>query len=124
MSREVRPQQLSAPRAGTLRGVVRAAEAYTPQAAENKAGQRRRRPKHRKLERDPGLCDHVLAELRRRWSPEQIARRLPRVFPDQPERRLCHETIYQALYVQPRGELRREHRRRRCAHGRARRAPA
>jgi transposase, IS30 family len=80
---------------------------YMPQAAENKAARRRRRPKVRKLERDPGLFDHVLAELRRRWSPEQIARRLPRVFPDQPERRLCHETIYQSLFVQPRGELRR-----------------
>ena len=80
---------------------------YFPHKAERKAAQRRRRPQARKLERDPGLFDHVLAELRRRWSPEQIARRLPRVFPDQPERRLCHETIYQSLFLQPRGELRR-----------------
>jgi IS30 family transposase len=43
-----------------------------------------------------------------RWSPEQIVRRLHRDFPDQPGMRVCHETIYQALYVQGRGELRRE----------------
>jgi transposase, IS30 family len=80
---------------------------YGPHAAETKAAQRRRRPKARKLESDPVLFEHVLGELTRRWSPEQIAHRLPRVFPEQPERRLCHETIYQTLYVQPRGELRR-----------------
>jgi IS30 family transposase len=80
---------------------------YGPHAAQSKAARRRARPKPRKLESDPTLFDHVVAELRRRWSPEQIAHRLPRVFPEQPERRLCHETIYQTLYVQPRGELRR-----------------
>ena len=89
------------PRATYLPGAT-----YLPHAAEAKAARRRRRPQQRKLERDPGLFDHVIAELRRRWSPEQIARRLPRVFPDQPERRLCHETIYQTLFLQPRGELR------------------
>jgi IS30 family transposase len=82
------------------------ASRYLPHAAEQKAARRRQRPQARKLERDPGLFDHVIGELRRRWSPEQIARRLPRVFPDQPERRACHETIYQSLFVQPRGELR------------------
>jgi transposase, IS30 family len=80
---------------------------YGPHAAERKAARRRQRPKPRKLERDPTLWGHIVAELGRRWSPEQIAHRLPRVFPEQPERRLCHETIYQMLYVQPRGELRR-----------------
>jgi IS30 family transposase len=80
---------------------------YGPYAADRKAAEARARPKPRKLETDPGLWDHVVGELRRRWSPEQIAHRLPRVFPEQPERRLCHETIYQTLYVQPRGELRR-----------------
>jgi len=80
---------------------------YGPHAAEAQAVGRRARPKARKLERDPVLWAHVLAELKKRWSPEQIAHRLPRMFPDQPHRRLCHETIYQTLYVQPRGELRR-----------------
>lgn len=42
------------------------------------------------------------------WSPEQIARRLPIDFPDDDTMRISHETIYQALFVQGRGVLRRE----------------
>jgi len=44
----------------------------------------------------------------RAWSPEQIAHRLPLDFPDDPTMRISHEAIYQALYVQGRGALRRE----------------
>jgi len=44
----------------------------------------------------------------RAWSPEQIARRLPLEFPTDPTMRISHEAIYQALYVQGRGALRRE----------------
>jgi len=44
----------------------------------------------------------------RAWSPEQIAHRLPLEFPDDPTMRISHEAIYQALYVQGRGALRRE----------------
>ncbi|HEY2947786.1 MAG TPA: IS30 family transposase, partial [Micromonosporaceae bacterium] len=50
----------------------------------------------------------VLAKLRRRWSPRQIARWLAMMFPNRPELRVSHETIYQALYVQSRGNLRAE----------------
>ena len=50
----------------------------------------------------------VLAKLRRRWSPRQIARWLATMFPNRPELRVSHETIYQALYVQSRGNLRAE----------------
>ncbi|HZT64659.1 MAG TPA: IS30 family transposase [Acidimicrobiales bacterium] len=42
------------------------------------------------------------------WSPEQIAKRLPVDFPDDESMRISHEAIYQALYVQGRGALRRE----------------
>ena len=42
------------------------------------------------------------------WSPEQIARRLRHDFPDDKTMRISHEAIYQALYVQGRGALRRE----------------
>ncbi len=42
------------------------------------------------------------------WSPEQIANRLPVDFPDDASMRISHEAIYQALYVQGRGALRRE----------------
>jgi IS30 family transposase len=44
----------------------------------------------------------------RAWSPEQIARRLRLDFPDEAPMRISHEAIYQALYVQGRGALRRE----------------
>jgi IS30 family transposase len=44
----------------------------------------------------------------RSWSPEQIARRLPVDYPDDETMRVSHEAIYQALYVQGRGALRRE----------------
>jgi IS30 family transposase len=42
------------------------------------------------------------------WSPQQIARRLPVDFPDDETMRISHEAIYQALFVQSRGALRRE----------------
>ncbi len=42
------------------------------------------------------------------WSPEQISRRLPMDFPDDESMRVSHEAIYQALYIQGRGALRRE----------------
>jgi IS30 family transposase len=43
-----------------------------------------------------------------KWSPQQIAATLKRVFPDEPERHVSHETIYTAIYAQPRGELRKQ----------------
>jgi hypothetical protein len=42
------------------------------------------------------------------WSPEQIANRLPVDFPDDESMRISHEAIYQALYVESRGALKRE----------------
>ena len=50
----------------------------------------------------------VLTMLSWRWSPQQIAATLKRVYPDEPERHVSHETIYTAIYAQPRGELRRQ----------------
>jgi len=44
----------------------------------------------------------------RAWSPEQISARLKIDFPDDPSMRISHEAIYQALYVQSRGALKRE----------------
>ena len=46
--------------------------------------------------------------LRERWSPEQIPGALRYCYPDEPEKRVSHETIYNALYVMPKGELRTE----------------
>jgi len=50
----------------------------------------------------------VLTLLSWKYSPQQIAGTLKRVFPDDPSRQVSHETIYTAIYAHPRGELRRE----------------
>ena len=61
-----------------------------------------------KLEANPRLAAYVVANLEQLWSPEQIEQRLITEFPDDPEMRVSHETIYQSLYVQGRGALRKE----------------
>ena len=81
---------------------------YRPHAAQDRADKRRPRPKTGKIAACPELRDHVQGMLDDRCSPEQISRRLHRDHPDRPELHVTHETIYQALYVQGRGELRRE----------------
>jgi IS30 family transposase len=86
----------------------RAGFRYGPHAADRAARARRARPKPRKLATDSVLWAHVLDRLRVRWSPRQIAKTPADVFPDQPQRRVSHETVYQTLYLQGRGELRRE----------------
>jgi transposase, IS30 family len=82
--------------------------AYRPHAAQARADARRPRPKPGRFTGNPQLRDLVQSGLERKWSPEQISQDLRRRFPDQPEMQVCHETIYRALYVQGRGELRRE----------------
>lgn len=81
---------------------------YRPHAAQARAEARRPRPKPGKISQNRELRDYVQARLERRWSPEQIACSLRRDHPGRPEMHVTHETIYQALYVQGRGELRRE----------------
>ncbi|MGW5707445.1 IS30 family transposase [Amycolatopsis japonica] len=81
---------------------------YRAVSAQHAAEERATRPKTAKLAADPVLRQVVQDRLDRKWSPRQIARRLVLEFPDQPEMRVSHETIYQALYVQGRGALRRE----------------
>jgi IS30 family transposase len=85
-----------------------AAGVYRPFAADRLATARRCRPRPGKLASDPELRQFVQDRLDTRWSPEQISQALRSRFPDDPRRRVVHETIYQALYVQGRGELRRE----------------
>jgi transposase, IS30 family len=78
---------------------------YRARVGQDRAEANLKRPKPRHLESRPALRDEVVARLTQRHSPEQIAGRLPEDFPDDPEMWVSHETIYQALYVQPRGEL-------------------
>jgi transposase, IS30 family len=79
---------------------------YRPVAAHQRAWQAARRPKPCKLA-DPRLRAEVSAKLERLWSPQQIAAWL-RQHDDASLGSVSHETIYKSLYVQGRGELRRE----------------
>jgi IS30 family transposase len=81
---------------------------YQVFAAERRAQEQAARPKATKFASSPRLTAQVSAWLLRRWSPQQIAARLREEFPDDPEMWVSHETIYLTLFVQTRGELRRE----------------
>jgi IS30 family transposase len=83
-------------------------QGYRPIPAHRAALKATARPHVRKLDANQRLWEWVVGKLRLEWSPQQIARRLVEEFPDDAEMRVSHETIYQTLYVQGRGELRRE----------------
>jgi len=96
-------------------------EHYRAWRAHDRAYACARRPKQAKLA-CPRLAGQVIEWLEEWWSPEEIARRLLIEFPDDPMMRVSHETIYQSIYVQGRGELSRELAR--CLRtGRAKRRP-
>jgi transposase, IS30 family len=82
---------------------------YRPMAAHRQAWHAGRRPKPTKLGCRPALCARVTADLEALWSPAQIARRLAVEAADGATLGVVSaETIYKSLYVQGRGELRRE----------------
>ena len=81
---------------------------YRPFTAHRLAVGRRARSGRGKLLRDLVLREFVVDRLQKRWSPEQIAAALRRQFPEEPERHLVPETIYQAVYRPELGGLCRE----------------
>jgi IS30 family transposase len=81
---------------------------YRAALAQAKSDARARRPKPAKLAGASALRAYVQDQLIHGWSPEQIRGRLVQDFPDDERMRVSHEAIYQALYVQGRGALRRE----------------
>ncbi len=93
--REVRPDE-------------RYGQRYRASVGDYRCYLRSRRAKRAKLATAGPLRGQVLALLGRRWSPQQIAAWLKQQFPDRPEMRVSHETIYQAIYLQARGNLRAE----------------
>jgi IS30 family transposase len=71
---------------------------YQPWFAHNQAHRRRRRPRARVFETDRKLREVVAKQLKKRWSPEQIARWLRRYYPGRTAWHVCHETIYEGIY--------------------------
>ena len=82
---------------------------YAPVAAHRRADRLARRPKATKLASAPALCARVIADLEGWMSPQQIAQRLKAEAAGGGTLGVVsHETIYKSLYIQGRGELRRE----------------
>ena len=81
---------------------------YRATRADQAAWQRSRRPKPCKLAANRGLSHRVARKLQQQWSPEQIAGWLKRIYPDDENARVSHETIYRTLFVQARGALKKE----------------
>ena len=82
---------------------------YRALSAQHRAEARGRRPKPGKLRASHRCGWFVVAKLEcEQWSPRQISQALRVEFPDDETMRCCHETIYRSIYMQGRGELRRE----------------
>jgi transposase, IS30 family len=81
---------------------------YRAVRADGAAYRRALRPKPAKLATNAVLRARVEKLLSERWSPQQITARLKLEFPDDPGMQVSHETIYQSLFVQARGALRKD----------------
>jgi IS30 family transposase len=103
ISRELRRVQHHRTRPADQRRVQ-----YRASTAQADADVQAKRPKAARLATELRLRRQVQDRLKKRHSPEQIARRLREDYPDDPEMWVSHETIYQSLYVQGRGALKRE----------------
>jgi IS30 family transposase len=82
--------------------------AYSPHAAQERARTRKPRPKVGKIAANRLLAGYIAQRLALRFSPEQIHHRLKADFPHDRTMQVCVETIYHSLYIQGRGELKRE----------------
>ena len=81
---------------------------YRATEAQGRSRLRASAPRRPRRLTDPWLADYVLAGLQAGWSPQQMAARLKRDYPADMAKRISHETIYAAMYIIPRGELRRQ----------------
>jgi transposase, IS30 family len=81
---------------------------YRAYRAHRRAARCARRPKETKLAGNPALRNQVEEWLLELWSPEEITQRLRHEYPGDPMMWVSHETIYQSLFVQGRGALKRE----------------
>ena len=81
---------------------------YRANTADKAAWQRARRPKTCKLARNRALARAVAEKLLLEWAPDQIAGWLKRMYPDDQDMQVSHETIYKTLFIQARGALKKE----------------
>jgi len=83
---------------------------YRAVRAQNRAGRKsaKRRKGKRKMDGNRNLTKEVMAKLKLRWSPEQIANFLKEKYPQDKDMRISHEAIYAYLYVLPKGQLKKE----------------
>ncbi len=98
------------------------ARGYLPHTAHRLSAARRQRQRPSKIVENSELFTYVHGKLQQRWSPEQIANRLRKDFPDAPHMWVCTETIYQAIYVHAHSRLKRDGKRH-LRRGRTRRKP-
>lgn len=96
----------------TISREVRANGDRTSYRARNAAGRAKREASSRhhgqsKLEQHRELRTYIVQHLKARWSPDQIAKSLRKEYPDREDMRISPETIYEYIYVLPRGELKR-----------------
>ena len=87
---------------------TKASRSYRARFAQSQADARARRPKALKITGHPRLLAEVQAGLDQHWSPEQISNRMRLIHPDDEGMRVSHETIYKTLYLQGRGQLKRD----------------
>jgi len=109
ITRELRRNGYKTQRQCGPMGRPRIAGGYDAARAGIRARRLRRKPRvARKLAPASKLWGRVHALLKRRWSPEQVARKLRSLYPGRPTMQVSHETIYTAIYAMPRGALRRD----------------
>jgi transposase, IS30 family len=84
-------------------------QGYASAVAQTRCEHRRRAARPLPKLHAHGALWHVVCDLLSWcWSPQQIAATLKRMHPNDPTRRVSHESIYTAIYAHPRGELRRQ----------------
>jgi len=82
--------------------------AYRASRADKAAWDRAHRPKTCKLAKNHPLARIVAQKLQLQWAPRQIAGWLKRMYPDDENHQVSHETIYKSLFIQARGALKKE----------------
>jgi transposase, IS30 family len=109
LSRRAIARQLDRPPSTIIREIDRNAcrAGYGSAMAQEKCKARKHRMQ-KKLVENPVLWNAVQELMRNRWSPEQVAGKLKRMYPDNETMHVSHETIYAHIYAYPRGGLRTE----------------